>query len=541
MAFGIKEHAGLHIPPNSTCSNRRLVKFCFLLEEARLRGWLLSLFLLLPWVCQGLEVQGFLTKDCRRLVGLIVHVDDQDVYFLQENGSVVALPQDSIETLYVYNVIESPIAQVKVDQASLPFLRTVYLDGSKETYAFPVRFIEDLVIFYSLDGKNRVLTFKDIYKLRPAPETLAGLHAAAASKQMSFAFTYPSARCGANETQNSVKPTRILSDQIGISEFLQSFKKGYESLESFEERTYLYARPLLYPRKTRLGLVFIGNREEPGLQAPFYFQWSTGEPYRFQSYSVIGSKAHEFTPTAEPVFSVRSDVKSHIFHGMFVGNVAGMPAGNSIFLKNMDLVKLNGPVSIEPSFNYMAMMGGDFGPYSASIGFYFPTYGIRVGNQYREVLANSVTYAFRGMYTTRHVRLRAIGAYTKHSSPNAGQDDVLSRAGTDGDLSNPTQYKFQSLFLRGGIDYEVGDRLTVGADGIIVNGTYSEMMGATSSAINFTKTTAQVYVQRTFGSYVALNGYLDIVKKNYGGTLVDQDAKTNSQDMVYFGSLEFIF
>jgi hypothetical protein len=237
----------------------------------------------------ALEIQGFLTKDCQRRVGLIVHVDEKSVYFIKETGELDTLPVDQFQTLYVFNVIENPISQVHVDAKLLPFLKALYLENSNEpqTYAFPVRFIEDLQIFYSLDGKTRVLTYADIYKLRPAPENLEGTHATASSKRMSFAFTDPSAHCAGAMEKGAVKPTRILSDPISINEFLESFQRGYERIASFEERTYLYAKPFLYQKKARLGLVFEGKHDEPAIMAPLYFQFSTGEPYRLQSFNAI--------------------------------------------------------------------------------------------------------------------------------------------------------------------------------------------------------------------------------------------------------------
>ncbi len=498
--------------------------------------------MLLSLSAGALEIEGFLTKKCEQRIGLIVHVDEQQVDFIQEDGHIASLSPAEIETLYVFNVIENPFSKIELDDKSLPFLKQLYLEDSKEpqTFAFPVRFIDDLLIFYSLDGKTRVQTFSDIYKLRPAPENLKGTHATGSHHSMQFSFTDPSTHCPVSKAAGT-RPTRILSDRISISEFLLSFKKGYDSLESFEERTYLYAKPFLYQRKARLGIVVEGQREEPAITAPVYFQWASGEPYRFQSFNVIGLKSHEFTPTTEPVFSLRSDVKSHVFHGLFIGNVAGLAAGKSVFLQNQELMKLNDDVTFAPSFNYIAMMGGDFGPYSASVGFYYPTYGIRVGNQQREVLGDSVSYAFRGMFTKPHYRLRVVGAVTKHASGQASQADVLSQAGSNPSLSNPDSFNFASTFVRGGIDYEISDRLTVGSDCTVVNASYSETFTGKSSSLNFNKLTVQGYVQRAFGNYVAVNGYLNFIQKNYDGVLVDQDAKTDQREMVYFGSLEFIF
>lgn len=513
---------------------------------------LLILFLLAGEWSRAVEVQGFLTHDCRRHSGLIVYVTDDQVELVDLHGNLESLARDSIDTVYVFNVIENPIEKFRLDERALKRLKAIYLEDSKDarTLAFPVRYIEDLIIFYSLTGQTHVHTFADIYKLRPPPVAVLGEHVPKSFKAMNFEMIDQSAQCGTSETSAAtVKPTRLLADKISISEFLHSFQNGYEALESFQERTYLYAKPFIFERSPRLGLVFQGEREEPGIPLPLYFQWSTGEAYRFQSESAVGLKRHEVTPNAEPVFSLRSDVKSHIFHGLFVGNVAGIPAGNSIFLQN-DFMKMTSDLTVQPSFNYLAMMGGDFGPYSLSVGFFYPTFGIKVGNEYREILGSTVSYAVRVMYTLAHLRLRAIGSWSAYDSTSPTKTDVLTRSGESGTLGAPASFKFSSIFLRGGVDYDVSPRFAVGVDAIVVNGNYRESSddhttGATphlvDNNIRFNRLTIQPYIRQSFSNYVSITAYADILQNNYKAHFLGQDSSRQQQETQFLGTFEFVF
>lgn len=494
---------------------------------------------------RALEVQGFVTSNCQRYTGVIVSVEQGEVEFVDLDGHYQKLSQSSIDSVYVYNVIDNPIASFQIDPPLLQRLKAVYIEDSDQprTLAFPVRFIEDLVIFYSIDGRTHVHTFADIYKLRPAPESALGVHRPHAVKRTSFEFSDQSGRCaGAQVITGGVKPTRVLSDKISVADFFRSFEQGYDSAESFEERTYLYARPLLFDQKTRLGLVLQGPREEPGLNLPVYFQWATGDPYRFQSWSAIGMKAHEFLPNAEPVFSLRSDVKSHIFHGMFIGNVAGVPAGQSIFLDNGgELFKLDQEITVQPSFNYLVMMGGDYGPYSLSVGFYYPDYGIKVHKEYREVRGSSPTYAVRAMYTTRDYRVRAITGFTRYDKGKSGKDDLLSRTGTNGEIQSVDSFEFNSTFIRGGIDYTFNPRLKASLDGIIVNGSYKERKGTINSDLRFNRLTIQGSVTQSFGNYVSLTGYANVLQNNFDTNFNNSPDKVEQRETRFFGTFEFIF
>jgi hypothetical protein len=506
-----------------------------------MRSLLIFVLIFCASVARAHEVQGFLTSACKLYTGMVVYVDDDSVEFIDLSGHLQKLPQDHVENVFVYNVIDNPIETIHVDEDARARLKSVYVDDSEEprTVAFPVRFIEDLVIFYSLDGRSHVHPMKDIFKLRPASEKISGPKKTTDAKVSAFEVTAQSSRCSTQGTAGKIKPTRVLADKISISDFFRSLRQGYESLESFQERTYLYARPLLFDQHTRLGLVFESKREEPGVPFPFYFQWSTGEAYRFQSRTVIGGKSQEWLPNAEPVASIRSDVKSHLFHAVFIGSLAGVSAGSSVFLEK-GLVDINDQVTVDPGFNYLAMMGADYGPYTASIGFFYPTFAIKVRDERREVLGAHPSYALRAMYTGAKIRLRAIASYTHYDNSAATKDDVLARTG-ESDLDHPESYEFSSTFWRAGVDYDFSKALKVSLDGILLQGNYKEVRATQSSDIKFDRVTVQGSVTQSFSDYVSITGYVDLVQHTFESNFLNIDQDREQRETRAFATFEFIF
>lgn len=495
---------------------------------------------------EGLELQGITTRQCKTTIGVPIDVDDSIVTLMTVDGNSEKVIRTDIESVAIFNVIENPFRVLKIDNVAQSRLKALYLDDSDKPVGlvFAVRFIEDLVLFMSIDGQSHVHSLKDIDRLRPAPDSARGIHQLTQFKATTFAIANGLSQCAESQppASGATRPTRVLADKISIAELYSSFASGYEALESFQERTYLYAKPFLYPKSSRLGILLGGAREEPGISFPVYFQWSTGESYRFQSYTVLGGKPIEFLPNAESVFAVRSDVKSHIFHGLFVGNIMGMPAGESIFLER-EIVKLNDSrtIDVQPSFNYLAMMGGDYGPFSLSVGFFYPTFGIKVGTQEREVLGSSLTYAVRGMVTTRHLRLRAIGSLTEYKRDNASTEDVLVRV-AGAESTPPSSFDFRALFLRPGIDYDVSEELRLSADLILVDGSYKEVRSGLGSDIRFQRITTQFAVQQSFGDYITLIGYLDLLHHSYTANFAGEtDKNKDVTDTKFFGALEFVF
>lgn len=489
----------------------------------------------------ALELQGIVTEECARHTGIPVYVNDINVTVLALNGVVESIPRAKIDTVAVYNVLENPFVHIPINESTLPYLKSIHLSGSEhhDSVAFAVRFIEDLVFFFSVEGRTLVHPLKDLHRLRPAKEM--------DEKKLSgkkYRFYFPeSEKCPASRENEGdlIKPTRLLADKISIEELYSSFENGYEALESFQERTYLYAKPLLYERNTRLGLILDGKREESGPHMPFYFQWSTGKPYHFQSFTMFGGKPTETLPNAESVMAIRSDVKSHVFHAHFVGNIMGMPAGEDIFSSDDTGGGSSlGTLNAQPSFNYMALMGGDFGPYSFSVGFYFPTFGLASGVEEREVLSSSSSYAVRAMYTTHKWRLRAVASQTEYDNSRPTKDDVLA-ASNDTEINPPSSYDFRSWFVRPGVEYNLTPEFKVSADVILLNGTYNEIMGGNANYFKFTRTTVQLAVQRAFGNYVNLLGYVNFLNHRFESEFTGAARNDTKTDTKMFGTLEFIF
>ncbi len=513
----------------------------------------LIFLLILVWQihpASALELQGFVTNDCRQHIGVIVHASGNTVETMDLDGRFQSFTTDSIDAVYVFNLITNPFSKLNIDPSALKRLKRIYVneDDPSGTLAFPVRFIEDLILFYSLEGKSHVYRMADIYKIRPAPESALGEHASQ-GRNPGFEFSDQAAKCPAPAKSGvrMIKPTRVLADKISIAEFLGSFEQGYDRLESFQERTYLYAKPFLFEPNNRLGLIFTGKREEVSeLELPVYFQWSTGEPYRFQSFNVVGQRAHEFTPNTEPVLSLRTDVKSHAFHALFIGNALALSAGSSAFSTNEDSKLDKKDLTVQSTFNYMALMGGDYGPYSLSGGFYFPTFAVKVGDEMREILGSKASYAVRFMYTKRNLRARAIGSLTEYQSGQVKEDQVISKSPIQSGPT-PKTFEFDALFLRAGLDYSFSPQFSASLDGIYLAGNYRETKdfnapaGLLASDIKFTKWTTQMMLRQSFGRYVALSAYVNLVQSNYESNFLGKDLDRQRQGLRYFGSLEFIF
>jgi len=328
--------------------------------------WVLSLLVaMIAMPGYAIDIDGIVTKQCQMHSGVILSVDQTTVNLIDFQGQVHSVDINDIDTIFTYGHKVNPFSQFNLNNESYPFLKEVYFDINQDKpdlVGWPVKFIEDLVFFYSLDAKIYVLSIEQIGKLRPyrgERKTLA-LEYQPVYLEVSDYLEKCQFKTSADHKAIVLRPVRILSDQIKIDQFLGSFVHGQQRLNNFEERTYLYAKPFLFPERSRLSIPYFSKSFGIKPTLPFAYIWSTGNDYHFQSNTGIGSQISQNLPYLSPTFLLRSDFKSHFFSGSFEGNVIAMSAGDypdDVF--DIDDSSTPAKSHVIESLNYLAIMGAD--------------------------------------------------------------------------------------------------------------------------------------------------------------------------------------
>lgn len=510
---------------------------------------ILAVALSLAISAHATEIYSIVENSCVIQTGLILNSDQEALTMLNLKGESVRIQRGDIKSLTIFNTIENPIPKIQLSIDSLERLRVISIDSQDQPYltGWPVRFVEELVIFYDITGKTYVLNFDRMTRVRrPSKEigSLLKLTGSPANFEMSESLgSCPQLSRGPGPF---IRPTRIISDKIQLSEFISSFVAGFESMDSFEERTYLYALPYLYERSTRMG--FLSNDaylEQPKLPE-FYFQWSRGRSYRFQSSYKVGFFQMRYAPSVESFFGAATELKSHLFHASFNGNLMALSAGSSYYSKIRDLFS-RAPSTTErahfaPGFNYMALMGVDYGAWSGSFGTYFPTFAVIADNDFREVLSPKGQSIFRVMYTTPKVQVMAL-----FSRGQLGKNDGI----TDRDIVADSQiggiglidsFSLSYNYLNTDITYRFNSELSAGLQMIVVKGDYREVSpSGANNSFGFDHTTFAANVRHQFGDYVGLTG---IVRSYSQKQTFSFETKAHSEPLtrtVFGGVFEFIF
>jgi hypothetical protein len=501
-------------------------------------GWLW------PGSARALELHSVVDDQCQVKSGILVRVDEQQVQLITMDGKHASIPVDAVRVLVIHKVLENPLPQIVVDDNLRALAREVRTghDPSTGFIGWPVGFYDQLVIFFDIEGRSHVLEPQDIRSLRSVgtlpPAIRPSTFAATALDFPPELFLCPLPRA-----ESGLRPSRVLGDGIKISDYLSKLRDRYNGLDSFEERTHVYPRPLVFDPSTRLGLSYFGGQKGEIIKyLPLYFSWSTGRPYRFQSHSTIGVALSPWLPVLSPTMSFQSDVKSHFFNATFVGHLPSLPAGNSAFRDETALLPQGTTPAVDELYNYLALMGGDWGQFSVSGGVLYRDLRIAFSKtDRREISADAMSPVARVMWIGPRLRVRAMYFRTRQNRSHGEGRRSLPIG--DSDESETPGYKLSLDTVRAGCDLEAFHDLSLSVDQVLTMGSYRE---PTAASLDLTHAFSSFALTAQFSRYVAVRGLFTLEHRRYDITPAASNAAlkpglTTRTNYHLGGTLEFLF
>lgn len=374
--------------------------------------------LLVSTTSRAVEIYTLYGDKCQSTTGAIINADDERVSVLTLTGETKSLAVGGVQMVARYDVLENPFPHITSSKEG-PEILNVTSESSEGSFrAFASDFFENLVLFLDDQGKIRVVEMDEIVSITGDGEHKGSVVPAGTLSYRTVKLVSPPGR----ETCPPVLSpelrgkapvdrvaTQVMADKLRIDSFWERLRTGYRDLESLRERTLFYARPIMFDQKTRLGLIAErGNRadkypvSERMEDFPLYLEFGSGQAYRFQGSTSIGRKSWRMVPDVKPITAARSEFKSHLLHGIFIANLSGFTAGKPLFTDSWAANPDRKAVWLESSFNHLTLLGGDYGPWTVSYGYFFPTFALGKGAEFREVTSPKLSPVFHfGFQLTR--------------------------------------------------------------------------------------------------------------------------------------------
>ena len=251
------------------------------------------------------------------------------ISLLSLQGELKQLTTDQVDQVVVHDLLEFPM-NLKKTSPETPWFKIVLLDKDKTVFfGTPLQFVDQLVFFLNKNGKIEVIPFSQLSFIEDVPGAQKDVDWEGSSTALDF--TQARFRCPQLGSSGLI-PTRVLSDPVQVTEFLQNFEQGFEKFYHLKERMRFYAKPTVYGSSTRLGFQSLpsGNPELPDL-ASVNFKVSSSIPYGLQSKTELLSIQNDVIPFYFPTSSVNFEVKSHLFHGQLIAHVPSLSGGSDYY------------------------------------------------------------------------------------------------------------------------------------------------------------------------------------------------------------------
>ena len=501
--------------------------------HSRVWFWQVAIGLVLLCVsssAHAVEIHTLVDKHCRSLSGVVVAVDDELVTLIDLEGHANAWRRDEIASVVLHNSVDNPLAAITLDPPLFERMYNVYLVGEDDAAftGWAIGFIEELIVFFDLFGRTHVLAQEDIdHMLRPSP--LPVVYPPHAKVTLQFPRDY--IECANLAQSAGIPPSRIIGDRIKVSDYFDAFENSYLDLESFRERTFVYAKPFMYDERTRLGIIYMRRRSPV---VPAYIHFSTGKPFGFQSFMLVGGAPIPWLPTVDPKLVVWSDLKSHLFHATFLANPVAIPAGTPVYVNGGLKPYTDESYHTEPHFNYEILMGVDFGPWSASMGTYYPVRYIKAKSQVREVSATRSGLAFRARAIWNALELHAMYFRSRQS----GSDGKGLRVEGLSEDQTGKDYTLDEDTVRAGATARVFDT-DLALDAVVSSGDHED---SDVFELAFRHSQLGATISREFGHYVRMNVHTNYhIEQN---DFAEEDGSTHDGTEYIFdygGAFEFQF
>ena len=503
---------------------------------------------------KALELYSIVYSECRHHTGLILDVEEAHLLLLDTKGEFRKLPRQAIETILVYNTVENPLSGIDLRHQHVVLPRKVTIQGEPDFHftGWPIRFLEDLIVFYDIQGKSHLVNVEQVKRFESASDLNREKPITLNHSSFDFGFGSNMPRCRSLDESEPgrVQPTRMLSDRISISKFLAVYQKGFDQLDRFESRTGYYARPYLYDTQTKLALVIQNDRYRAEIPQglPLNFQWSTGRNFGPQGKLTLGLSDVSTIPNMEPVFAVQFSGKYHFLSLQYAGNISAFSYGESFLINNRSFYtsffsKYNPEQSLVfPHFNQNTMTGFDLGPYSLAGGLFYPVMAVQGNEIFREILSEKFSPIGVFKYTTDETRTEAIFSMINLESSNPSRKNIrlilaeemsnqvnLSQASSSL-MDQIESFDLDSSFLRINYEQALRDDLVLGMSEVLLQGRYQERLQGEDYRLNFQHLVTSVKMDQVFGDYVALKACLNYFIRQYGSeTMTGSDESSDNQ------------
>ncbi len=333
--------------------------------------------MMMPLATFGINVSSLHYSACRREIGVILTVNENNIQLLTLRGEVVQIPGYEVIYMASHAVANLPIKKIaNPRQTDIIIVRTLYNNEILELLrGWMINHSEEKMSFLTTDGKEVVVDRGDIWDvdiLEPLQVQAEIAFESTLDRRYRFSYPPPFSSCekdGADKKDSvrRIAPQHLYEDHSLIKGELDRLEDGYDQLMHYQSHESYYAIPQLYGNSASIGIwASAGSRYGASVSRTNFIPEITSEfsegPFGFQRTLVTGSSLMPYSVHEEPQVQAYYRFKSSYVHGSLMYDFNRMLISETnYFWQPEDMTE---EYDQRMNEKYHAALGFDFGHFS---------------------------------------------------------------------------------------------------------------------------------------------------------------------------------
>ncbi|MEO0335991.1 MAG: hypothetical protein AAF202_06345, partial [Pseudomonadota bacterium] len=121
----------------------------------------------------ALDVVKVVTNQCKSEDGIVINIADNRLSIMNFAGQVKSVDIPQIQMLALYNLYENPVSKIQPSPELNKLLKVFSPADEEPIKGWAVRFVQDLVFVYDVNGNSHVLDLYEINKIRDPKKPMA--------------------------------------------------------------------------------------------------------------------------------------------------------------------------------------------------------------------------------------------------------------------------------------------------------------------------------------------------------------------------------
>ena len=285
------------------------------------KALLLGALFIAPLTAQALNLTALYQGACKRSLGVILEVGEEQVTLLNLQGKFEEIRRFDVVYAAYYPAGKLPVEKTERPLANPVRIKTLY-EKELKTIAegWPIDFSKEELSILTLTGGEIILSRDSIWEIEEVVHEKELTFSENKQAPLFFVHPYPFAHCNGSGKGSKIYPQQLLADPFMIKRELDRLEKEHKVVHDYQRDKKFYPVPHVYTNDNSLGLWFVSGSRYGSSKSrvnsfiPSFVSELSEGPFGFQRILVTGTAPMPYSLHEEPQSQFYYRLKADYVH-----------------------------------------------------------------------------------------------------------------------------------------------------------------------------------------------------------------------------------